>query len=135
MRVNNSDVILLRDDIAESRGDGVEFTGDSRGAIVASSVHNNGGAGIVVSDAAAPAIENNLVLENGAQPNGLRPGLLVTSSVHPVISGNIFGGNGAEAIWVPAPDNAILERNAFAFAGKADDRPKLRVVQPQDGRQ
>jgi len=61
VRINNSDVVLIRDDIAESRGAGVSFTGDSRGGVFACTVHNNSGPGIVISDTAAPAIENNYI--------------------------------------------------------------------------
>ncbi len=70
----------------------MEFDGNSRGAIFACDIHNNAGAGIVVSDAAAPAIENNLLRDNGSQPSGLRPGLFIRSSLRPSVVGKRFRG-------------------------------------------
>ncbi|MGA8028576.1 MAG: protein phosphatase 2C domain-containing protein [Bryobacteraceae bacterium] len=131
--IHDSDVILARDDIGGARAAGVEFSGNSRGAIFACYIHNNAGAGIVLTGAAAPAIENNVVLDNGGQANSLRPGLFVRSTLRPSIAGNVFGENGAEAIWLPAADEAILQRNFFNPAGKADDRPKFRIIPLQEG--
>ncbi len=134
VRINNSDVVLLRDDIAESHGAGVEFRGDARSAMFACDIHNNAGPGIVISDTAAPLIENNLILENGLRPDSLRPGILVRSSVHAHVIHNIIAGNGAEAIWLPAPDETLATQNSFTFAGKSDTRPKIRIISSQKGR-
>ncbi len=138
VRIRDSDVVLSRDDIAESSTAGVEFSGNSRGAIFACDIHNNAGAGILVTDVAAPAIENNLIRENGRQPDSLRPGLLVRSPLRPVVSGNIFSGNGAEPIWLPAANEAIVQRNSFTFSGtlsgNTEERQKVRVVPIQEGR-
>ncbi len=132
IRVKNSDVILARDEILKSRSAGVEFIGNSRGAIFACDIHNNAGPGIIVLDTAAPFIENNVISENGVRPDSLRPGILVRSNTRPFIAGNIFSGNGAEPVWLPVEDEAIAQRNSFTLAGKADERPKFRVL-PQEG--
>lgn len=134
IRIRNSDVVLARDDIAESKQDGVEFSGNSRGAMYACEIHNNAGAGVVVADAASPAIESNLIRDNGTRPGSLRPGLLLRSSLTSVIAGNIFAGNGAEAIWLPVADDGMLRRNSFGLYGSADARPKCRIVARQEVR-
>jgi serine/threonine protein phosphatase PrpC len=128
VRVQDSDVVVSRDDIDGARGVGVEFAGTSRGAIFACFIHNNAGGGIVVADAAAPAIENNVIEGNGAQSGSLRPGLFVRSAVHPSVVRNVFAGNGAEPLWLSTPDEAILQRNYFFASGKQDAHPKFRVV-------
>ncbi len=130
VRVQDSDVVLSRDEIAGARGVGVEFTGTSRGAIFACFIHNNAAGGIVVADAAAPAIENNVIEDNGVQPGSLRPGLFVRSAFHASILRNVFAANGAEPVWISAPDEAILQRNYFFVSGKQDAHPKLRIVPP-----
>jgi len=79
-------------------------------------------------------IENNVIFENGLQPSSLLPGILVRSSLRLTVIRNIIAGNGAEAIWLPAPDEALANQNSFTFAGKSDNRPKVRIVPPQKGR-
>jgi PPM family protein phosphatase len=132
IRVKNSDVILARDDVSESHGAGVEFSGNSRGAIFGCDIHNNAGAGIALNDAASPEIENNVIRNNGMDRNSPLPGLLVRSSFRGLIAGNIFARNGAEAIWLPAADESMMARNAFALFGSADGRPKFRIVPLQE---
>jgi PPM family protein phosphatase len=132
IRVRNSDVILARDDVAESRGTGIEFRGNSRGAVFACDVHNNTGAGIALLDLASPNVENNLIRDNGARTDSPQPGLFVHSSLAGLISANIFAGNGAEAIWLPAPDETMMRRNAFGLSAKADGRPRCRIVPLQE---
>ncbi len=134
VRIDNSDVVLLRDEITESKGAGVEFSGDARGAIVACDIHNNAGPGIVLSDAAAPVIENNVIFENGLRPDSLLPGIFVRSSLHVLVVRNIIAGNGAEAVWLPAPDEVLATQNSFTFGGKSDSRPKFRILSRQKGR-
>ncbi|MGI8959647.1 MAG: protein phosphatase 2C domain-containing protein [Bryobacteraceae bacterium] len=128
IRIRDSDVILSRDDISDGRGMGVEYSGNSRGAIFACFIHNNAESGIAVTDAAAPAIEGNLIEANGARPGSLRPGLVIRSTLRPSVVRNVFAGNGAEAVWSATPDEAITQRNFFFVSGKPDERPKLRIV-------
>jgi parallel beta-helix repeat protein len=132
--IRDSDVILSRDEIADARGAGVEFDGNSRGAIFACDIHNNSGAGIVVSDAAAPAIENNLVRDNGSQPGVMRPGLFIRSTLRPSVVANVFSGNGAEAIWLPAADESMIQRSYFVAGGSMDRHPAFRIVPLQEGK-
>jgi serine/threonine protein phosphatase PrpC len=128
IRIRGSDVVLSRDDIGDGRGVGVEYSGNSRGAIFGCFIHNNAGGGIAVADAAAPAIESNFIEANGTRPGSLRPGLFIRSTLRPSVIRNIFAGNGAEAVWLAAADEAIIQRNFFFVSGKSDERPKLRIV-------
>ena len=135
IRIGKSNVIFSRDDIAESRSAGIEFSGNSRGAIFACRIHNNAGPGIVITDTAAPAVENNLIFENGAQPDSPRPGLFLRSSSRPVVAGNTFAENGAEALWLPAAaEESMIQRNFFPPSGNGTERPKFRIVPLGEGR-
>lgn len=133
IRIDNSDVVLSRNDVGDGRGVGVEFSGNSRGAIFACVIHNNAGGGVVIGDAAAPAVENNIIEENGVQRGFLRPGLFIRSTLHPSVVRNVFAGNGAEPVWLAAPDEAIIRRNYFFASGKVDERPKFRIVTSGNG--
>lgn len=133
IRIKDSDVVLSRDDVGDGRGVGVEFNGNSSGAIFACVIHNNAGGGIVVNDAAAPAIESNIIENNGAQRGALRPGVFIRSTLRPSVVRNVFTGNGAEPVWLSTPDEGIMKRNYFLVSGKVDARPKFRIVSGNAG--
>jgi hypothetical protein len=131
VRARDSDVTFERLEISGANGRGIEFSGDSRGALVASWIHDNIGAGIAILDSAAPVVENNLVFSNGAGKVP-RPGLLLRSTVRPHVAGNIFLSNGAEAIWLPHDDPNIIDRNYYNVSGKPDKRPRFRIVPAEE---
>jgi serine/threonine protein phosphatase PrpC len=135
IHITDSDVVLSRDDIGNGTGVGVEFSGNSRGAIFACVIHDNARGGILVDDAAAPAIENNIIENNGAQQGSSRPELFIRSTLRPSVVRNVIAGNGAEPVWLAAPDEAITRQNYFFVAGKVDERPKLRIVRHADSRE
>ena len=126
--VKDSDIEIARCEITGARMAGVRFSGDSRGVLVGSSIHDNPGVGIAVEGASAPALENNIVVSNGMQQGALRPGLLLHSSVRPSITGNIFLSNGAEAVWLTAADDQIALRNYFSVSGPMGRRKPIRVI-------
>jgi serine/threonine protein phosphatase PrpC len=128
IRIKDSDVVLSRDDIGDGTGVGVEFRGNSRGAMFACVIHDNAGGGILLDDAAAPALENNIIEKNGAQRGSLRPGLFIRSTLRAPVVRNIFSGNGAEPVWLAASDEAIARQNYFFVSGQVDERPRFRIV-------
>ncbi len=72
-------------DIAGARRAGIEFSGDAAGTLSGSTIHDNAGPGILIRDRAAPFVNSNAFLENGA-----------------------------EAIWMPAPPApSLLNENRF----------------------
>jgi serine/threonine protein phosphatase PrpC len=126
VRIVDSDVVLMRNEITGASGAGVEFSGSSRGDLVACWIHDNAGPGVAVLDTALPSIENNQIGANGMPPAAKRPGLLITSALMPLIAGNTFQTNGAEAIWLVKPDTNILQNNFFSVGpGKATN---IRIV-------
>ena len=128
IRIHNSDIVVTRCEISGARAAGVDFGGNSRGAIVACSIHDNAGPGIVISDSATPSIQNNFIYNNGKQPNEALPGMLIRSTLRPHITQNVFQGNGAEAIWLSQPDESIVANNFFIPSGKSDRKPNIRVL-------
>jgi serine/threonine protein phosphatase PrpC len=132
--IRDSDVSILRNEIANARGAGVEFDGNSRGAVVACTIHDNEGPGVLVRDAASPAIENNVIVGNGVRSRPLKPGIQVESTGRPRIVANIFLSNGAEAMWLPERDDLAIQRNYFSVSGKVDERSKARIIIPTEVR-
>jgi len=128
VRITDSDVVLSRNRVTGARTAGVEFNGASGGSMFGCTIHDNAGAGIVIGDSASPAIENNVIARNGADPRARRPGLFVRSTGRPQVAGNTFADNGAEAVWLPGPDDELVKRNYFSPPAKPDRRPKFRVI-------
>lgn len=124
--VENSNIEIQHCEITGARLAGVEYTGVSGGALEGTTIHRNAGAGVIVREPAAPAIEGNTIVENGKEPARLLPGLAILSLARPLVAGNTIAGNGAEAIWTAVePEAGALDRNFFSLDGK---RPRLRPV-------
>ena len=70
--VRDSDVTFIRDEITGARIAAIEIGGTSRGAVVACSIRDNAGAGIIVRGSSAPSIEKKVIASNGAQPSALQ---------------------------------------------------------------
>ncbi len=127
--VQDSEVTLLDNEVSGAHDMGVEFLGGSHGAVVNCEIHDNAGAGIAVLDTAEAAIRNNVITGNGTATGRLRPGLLIRSTGNVTVSGNIFAGNGSEAVWLPVENPRLLRTNAFAFgAAKEEKRPVFKIV-------
>jgi serine/threonine protein phosphatase PrpC len=97
-------------------GTGIEVRGASAPAITSSQITNNLGAGILVSPAASPRIESNLIAANGnGTPGEGRPGVEVRDKAHPLLKDNGIVDNGAEPIWIHgrAYQPADFEENFF----------------------
>jgi len=82
----------------------------------------------VIGDSASTVIENNVIARNGLDPLARRPGLFIRSTGRPRIAGNSFADNGAEALWLPGPDDDVLKRNFFIPPTKPDRRSKFRAI-------
>lgn len=119
--IGDSDVVIARDDISDAQG--VKFTGNSRGAIFSCYLHSNAGGGILVTGAAAPAIENNVI-----EVKGDSIALVIVSTLRPVVIRNVFAGDRAEQVWMAARDETILRGNYFVVSGKLDEHPKTGIL-------
>jgi parallel beta-helix repeat protein len=129
--IHDSDVSISRAEVANALNAGVEFSGTSRGSLVASWIHDSAGPGIVIKDSAAPSVENNIVISNGMASK--RPGLLIQSTLRSHVTANIFLSNGSEAVWMPQADQGVIDRNYFNVSGKPDNKPKFRIIAPTGG--
>ncbi len=87
--------------------------------LLASYVHDNPGAGIVVRGAGTPLVLNNRVLDNG-RGNPLAPGIDVEPGARPRIAGNVIAGNGAEGVRGLSARSPLLEANLFEAFGKTN---------------
>ena len=128
--VRGSTVVLDYLVITGARTAGVEISGQGAPVLRSSQIVNNEGAGVVVRDGGAPQLFHNLIAGNGKLPRQARPGLEIQAGAQPVLAGNTFFDNGAEAIWAstPGPDAAALARNFFGYPEKGTPRRRVRVL-------
>ncbi len=108
---------------------GIRYRGASGGRLIASDVRDNGGAGIQVGGTSAPVIEHNAITGNGKTQGTLRPGLWIVAPAKPVAFGNVFAGNGAEAMWIPRGLEGAAAKNFFTPAARELSPAPFRVVE------
>lgn len=94
---------------------GIEIRGDSRPLLQANSIHDCIYQGIILEASAEPRIEHNVITGNGRADGRQRPGISVMSGAAPILSGNVFQGNGAGAVSLPigADVKPVLKSNFF----------------------
>ncbi len=124
--VRNATVDIDSVRVTKAKSAGVDYQGDSQGALRNSEIVGNGGPGVLVRDSAAPLIRGNYIARNGIDEDDPQPGIKFSSTAEPRIVANGIGGNGAEPIWLPArPGAALLESNILESA-----KQSYKVVKP-----
>lgn len=106
-------------DVRGARVAGVAIEGTGAPALLASVVHHNPGAGIVVRGRATPRILHNRITDNGDGATPLAPGIDVEHGARPRIENNVIAGNAAEGVR-GAGTRALLETNVFEAFGKSN---------------
>jgi serine/threonine protein phosphatase PrpC len=132
--VKNGEATLSDDEVSGANEAGVQFEGSSQGAVIGCEIHDNPGIGLAALDQAELSIRSNVISANGTASGKPRPGLLVRSAAKLLVSGNIFAGNGGEAVWLPAEDPLVDQKNAFSLGANGDKRPPIRIVAPEGNR-
>jgi hypothetical protein len=129
--ITDSNVTFERVEISGATIAGMEFNGNSEGALEGSYLHHNAGPAVVIRHASAPALRNNLLVNNGHTKDALLPAILITSSGDPRIEKNTITGSGAEAIWSTREVSAaVLDANRFTPNGKppGNKRKLVRLI-------
>ena len=103
--------------------------------IRANSIHDCVFSGVRISGESTPWLSHNEISRNGRAAADLRPGLLVIEPARPVLMGNIFFDNGAEAVTVPAgmDGSAIVKLNFFSN-GRPLGQTKPKAMALSEGR-
>jgi PPM family protein phosphatase len=106
--LRNADVALVDVEITGVRQAGVEFAGGAGGMLIASEIHDNTGAGLVVRSGAAPRVAHSVFTRNGTGAHA--PGaIFVEPASHPTFDSNTFVAVKPELL-VPGGDAAALQR-------------------------
>jgi len=120
--VRDSQVAIEDVDVTGARVAGVAFQGRAAGALRASLLHRNAGAGVTIAGPATPRLAHNLILDNGRGARGARAGVELEDHAAPTLVGNVIAGNSAEGVRGarPALRVALLEHNVFEAFGRAN---------------
>jgi PPM family protein phosphatase len=109
--VSNSDVVLADLEVTGARQAGIEFAGDSKGSLLASHVHDNAGAGVLVRSPAAPRLAHN-VFARGSVTGGIAAPLVVEPGGRPALASNVFPGISDDQLALPpSVDTAAVKRD------------------------
>jgi serine/threonine protein phosphatase PrpC len=108
--LRRSAVTVENVEVRGARVAGVAIEDAGGAALVASRIHDNPGAGIIVRGIGAPLVLHNRVIDNG-HGNPPAPGIDVVSPARPRIAGNQIVGNGGEAVRGLPAHSPLLEAN------------------------
>lgn len=88
--LHNANVTLIDVEVTGAQRAAIEF-GGGPATIIASHIHDNPGAGLIVRGGASPRLAHNVLQRNGTSPRA--PGaIFVEPGSRPVLVGNLFGG-------------------------------------------
>ncbi len=98
IRMRRSDGEVDDVEITSARLAAVDIEGASQPTVRASYIHDNPGVGVAVGPAATPKLLNNVIADNGRQPDAPKPGIEVHETAKPVLFGNIVVNHGIDTI-------------------------------------
>jgi PPM family protein phosphatase len=119
IKILDSAVTLSDIEISGAQQAGVWIGGRSNATLAGSYIYSNAGPGLLVTGTSQPHLTGNVIYANGLTKGHPAPGLYVTSEANPEVRRNVFSGNGAEAIRVNR--SGLRDRmmdNLFAGPGK-----------------
>ena len=99
--IADSSVELDDTEVSGASEAGVRIEGASSPTLLANSIHDNAGAGIVIGDQSTPRLAGNWVSENGMGENP-RPGIEIAPEARPVLERNVISRNGLAGFGNPA---------------------------------
>lgn len=92
--VKNSSVEIADADISDATEAGIRIDGPSEPILLANFIHANTGAGVTIKDGSAPRLIGNWIVENGKNPQALRPGVEADANARPQFGNNVVIRNG-----------------------------------------
>lgn len=123
LRLVDSQVEAAELEILGAGEAGIEIAGTDRSSITTCYVHDNPGAGVVVSGGAATQLRQNLITRNGTGGTGTpkRPGVEIRGDARPLLVDNRIEGNAAAGVWLPSPERAdeVFQWNRYGNATRA----------------
>jgi serine/threonine protein phosphatase PrpC len=116
--VRNSSVSIVDVEITGATKTAVDFAAGSNAGLVASDIHDNPGAALVIGSGASPRIAHNTFARNGLTQRGPQP-IVIERGAEPRFHNNVFNGMHIEAFGeLDDPARRALTRDNW-FVGAA----------------
>jgi PPM family protein phosphatase len=111
--ISDSSIQISDVEISGADDAGIRIDGSSSPTLLASFIHDNSGAGVLVKEHGAPRLTGNWITENGKVASALRGGLELESDGQPGIENNVIVRNGLATLGNIAPelDTEIRSKN------------------------
>jgi serine/threonine protein phosphatase PrpC len=136
VRLRRSDGEVDNVEISRARVAGVQVEGASRPTVRGSYIHDNPGTGMIVGPGANPKLLNNVIADNGRQPEAPKPGLELHETAKPTLFGNIIANNGIDAIrGLSATQRDEVARDNIVGRPVAPPAPTTKTTTGRRGRQ
>ena len=120
-------------DISGALTAAIQYERGGTGALLASRLHDNPGAAIVVRAGAAPRILHNTLTRNATSERA--PGsVLVEADASPTIDQNVFQAQRPESVIVPPAFDAVAMKRSNFFIDVPPERRAAPAARPARGR-
>jgi hypothetical protein len=122
IRLSGAEVVIEDVAVSGARLAGIVIEPGGAPAVIASRIHDNSGAGVLVRSGASARIAHDLIENNGQKPGALAPGIELERGARADIESNVIVGNGAAGVRGVggAQRKAVLERNVFQAGVRAN---------------
>lgn len=120
VQVRDGDAELVELDVSGASVAGVVFEGRGDMRMLASTIHDNPGAGVAVGPGATPSLRFNAILDNGRGSPAGRAGVELDAGSGARIESNVIAGNSAEGVRgaTGSDADAIRGSNVFEAHGR-----------------
>jgi len=115
IRLSGANVTVEDVAVSGARLAGVVVEGDGSPSVIASRIHDNPGAGVLVRAGATARLVHDAIEDNGRRANAPAPGVDVEHGARVALEGNVIVGNGAAGVrGLPRGQHAaVMARNMF----------------------
>lgn len=128
IRIVNSQVTLRNVHVTAAADAGTEVSGSSSLNMDGSSARDGSGPGLIVRPGVTATVKYSQFVSNGRDPRDKQPGILIESTVPPVLIGNTIANSGGPAIVQPEPPSKeLLLQNLFSLDGRKGRPDDVRV--------
>jgi hypothetical protein len=112
--VRNAGVALLDLEVTGAQRAAVEFAGEAEASLLASHIHDNPGAGLIVRNGASPRVASNTFRHNGTASHAAGP-IFIEPDTRATFQHNVFVGIAPASLTVPAgaDADALMRDNTF----------------------
>ncbi len=96
--IANSSIEVDDTDVSGATDAGIRIEGSSQGTLLANFIHANPGSGLIIADQSTPRLVGNRISDNGKVLGARHAGIEIESGAKPVLENNVVVQNGADVV-------------------------------------